>query len=81
MKRKTAIEECIEREPKNWDSTEDARDLKAIAELRALLALAKLTAFAQGHLYCAVDWDAHNAQVDRKLGSLRRLGVLPEVKP
>lgn len=81
MKRKTAIEECIERKPMNWSIFEDARDRNALAELRALLRLAKLTVFAQGNLDREVDWDAHNAKVDRELARLRRLGVLPEKKP
>ena len=82
MKHKTAIEKCIQMLADNPASgLADEFVAKARQELRALLLLAKLTVFAQGNLDREVDWDAHNAKVDRELARLRRLGVLPEKKP
>jgi len=78
VKRKTAIEECIDRKPMNWTPMDDARDRRAMAELRALLRLAKLTVAAQ--LASLSRLGELNAKVDRTLARLRRLGVLPEVR-
>lgn len=75
MKRKTAIEECIE-----FTESSAHRETKARKELRALMRLAKLTAFAMTHFGHECDWDVHNAKVDREVARLRRLGVLPEVR-
>lgn len=80
MKRKkTAIEECIERKPMNWSPLEDARDRRAMAELRALLALAQGVAKAERMMFrpCKVHPMTYAVA---GLARLRRLGVLPEVR-